>query len=127
MSYYREPNSHIRNKVKVVLDLPNYATKKKLDHAIGVHTYDLAAKKDFIPLKVEVHKLDFNKLVNVPISLNNVKIKVDGLDVGELKTVPVDLKRLKDLVDNEVVKIHKNKNTKFNTLKTKVKSLEKNS
>ena len=27
MSYYPEPDSHIRDKVKVVLDLPNYATK----------------------------------------------------------------------------------------------------
>ena len=28
MSYYLGPNSHIRDKVKVVLDLPNYDTKK---------------------------------------------------------------------------------------------------
>ena len=28
MSYYPEPDSHIRDKVKVVLDLSNYATKK---------------------------------------------------------------------------------------------------
>ena len=28
MSYYPEPDSHIRLKVKVVLDLLNYATKK---------------------------------------------------------------------------------------------------
>ena len=27
MSYYPEPDSHIRDKVKVVLDLSNYATK----------------------------------------------------------------------------------------------------
>ena len=29
MSYYQEPDSHIRDKVKAVLDLSNYATKKK--------------------------------------------------------------------------------------------------
>ena len=28
MSYYPEPNSHTRDKVKVVLDMSNYATKK---------------------------------------------------------------------------------------------------
>ena len=28
MTYYPEPNSHIRRKVKLILDLPNYATKK---------------------------------------------------------------------------------------------------
>ena len=120
MSYYPEPNSHITNKVKVVLDLSNYATKKELDHATGVDTSDLAAKKDFIALKAKVDKLGINKLVNVPTSLNNLKTKVHDLDVGKLKTVPVNLKKLSDVVDNEVVK-----NTKFNTLKTEVNSLEK--
>ena len=48
MSYYQETDSHIRDKVKVVLDLSNYATKNKLDHVTGVDTSDLAAKKDFI-------------------------------------------------------------------------------
>ena len=28
MRYYSEPDSHIRDKVKVVSDLSNYATKK---------------------------------------------------------------------------------------------------
>ena len=28
MSYYPEPGSHFRDKIKVILDLPNYATKK---------------------------------------------------------------------------------------------------
>ena len=28
MSYYPEPETYIRDKVKVVLDLSNYATKK---------------------------------------------------------------------------------------------------
>ena len=60
-----------------------------------------------------------NKLVNVPTSLNNLKTKVDDLGVGKLKTAPIDLKS-SDVVANEVVK-----NTKFNTLKTKVNKLEK--
>ena len=63
MSYYPEPDSHIRDKVKVVLELPNYATKKKLDHATGVDRSDLAAKKDFIALKAEADKIDINKLM----------------------------------------------------------------
>ena len=28
MSYYPKPESHIRDKVKIVLDLSNYVTKK---------------------------------------------------------------------------------------------------
>ena len=70
-------------------------------------------------MKAEVDKLNINKLVNVPTSLNNLKTKVDDLDVGKLKTVPLDLKKLSGVVANEVVK-----NTKFNILKTKVNSLE---
>ena len=60
MSYYQETDRHIRDKVKVVLDLSNYATKNKLDHVTGVDTSDLAAKKDFISWKAEVDKLDIN-------------------------------------------------------------------
>ena len=70
-------------------------------------------------MKAEVDKLDKNRVVNVPTSLNNLKTKVDDLDVGNRKTVPIDLK-LSDAVDNDAVK-----NKKFNTLKTKVNSLEK--
>ena len=56
-------------------------------------------------MKDEVHKLDFSNLLNVPISLNNLKTKVVHLDVGKLKTVLVDLKKhLSDVLDNEVVK-----------------------
>ena len=110
MSYYPKPDSHIRDKVKVVLDLTNYATRKGLEHATGIETSDLAAKKDFIVLKAEVDKLDINKLTNVPTSFNKIKAKVDDLDVGKLNTVPVDLKKLSDAVDNEVIK-----NRKFNT------------
>ena len=89
MSFYQEPNSHIRDKVKLILDLSSYATKIELYHATGVHTSDLAAKKDFIALKAEVDKRGINKLVKVLTSLNNLKIKVDYLDVGNLKNVPV--------------------------------------
>ena len=45
MNYYLNPNSHIGDKVKVVFDLSNYATKEELDHATGVDGSDLAAKK----------------------------------------------------------------------------------
>ena len=34
MSYYPEPDSHIRNKIKVELDLSNYANKKNLINLI---------------------------------------------------------------------------------------------
>ena len=82
MNYYAETDSHIRHKVKVVLDFSNYATKKELEHATGIDTSDLSNKKDFIPLKAEVDKLNINKLVNVPTGLNNLKTKVNDLHDG---------------------------------------------
>ena len=45
MSYYPQPDSYIRYKVKVVLDLSNYATNTELEHATGTDTSDLAAEK----------------------------------------------------------------------------------
>ena len=62
MSYYPEPDNHIRDKVKVVLDLSNYATKKELDHDTGVDTSDLASIKDFIAVKAEVDKIEINPI-----------------------------------------------------------------
>ena len=119
MSYYPKPDSHIRDKVKVLLDLSNYASKKQSKHATGIDTSDLAAKKDFIAFKAGTDKLDTNKLTNIPTSLNNLKTKVHDLDLGKLKIVLAGLKKLSDVVDNKVVK-----NTKFNTLETKVNRLQ---
>ena len=51
--------------------------------------------------------------------MNNLKTKVEDLNFGKLKTIPVDLKKLSDVVGNEV-----DKDTKFNTLKTKVNNLD---
>ena len=44
MSYYLEPDSYIRDKVKVVLEMSNYITKKELDDPTGVDASDLAGK-----------------------------------------------------------------------------------
>ena len=85
MIFYSELDNHLRNKNNVEIDLSNYFTKSKLEHATGV---------DFIALKAEVDKLDINKLINVPTSLNNLRTKVYDLDVGKLKTLSVDLKKV---------------------------------
>ena len=71
ISYYPEPDSHIRYEVKVVLDLTNYDAKKELEHVTDADATDLAAKKDFIGLKAEVEKLHIAKLANISTSLNN--------------------------------------------------------
>ena len=58
MSLYQERESHIRQKVKVVLDLSNFAIIKILEHATGVNASDLAVNKEFFAVKVEADKLD---------------------------------------------------------------------
>ena len=90
---YPESDCYIRNKVKVVLDLSQYAAKKEWNHVTSVDTSsDLGAKKDMISLKAAVDKLNINKLINFPTSLNNLKATVDDVDVGTLKTINVNLK-----------------------------------
>ena len=93
MSYYPEPDSHIvKDKVKVALDLLNYATKKETEYATRL-IYLIRLLKKVFALKAEFDKLGTNKFVNVSTSLNNLKTKVDVLDVRKLKTGPVDLKK----------------------------------
>ena len=85
MSDYPEPDSHIRDKVKVVLGLSNYVNKS-----------NLVAKK-----KIRYFKSwswQNRHLANIPTNLNNLKTKVDDLNIDNLKTVPIDLKTLSDAV-----------------------------
>ena len=122
MSYYLERDSHFSDKIKVVLDLPNYATKIELSDATGVDTSKLTAKRDFIALKAEDDWLDINKLVNVGTDLSDLKANVDDLDVDKLKTVPVDFKKLNNVASQKVVKkaVYNKLNTKVNNIENKI-------
>ena len=72
MSYCPVPDTHNKDKVKVVLlNLTSYATKNNWK-MLQVLTRDLAAEKIFIALKAEFDKLDINKLINFQTSLNNL-------------------------------------------------------
>ena len=81
--------------------MSNYATKNELEHATGVDISNIAAKSDFIVLKVEINKLDTNKLINALTDLNDLRAKIDDLDLGKLKMVPIDLEKVSDLVDTK--------------------------
>ena len=69
--YFPEPKSV--GKVKVELDLSNYATKTNLKNATGIDTSSFAKKVDLASLKSNVGKLDIDKLKNVPSGLSNLK------------------------------------------------------
>ena len=101
--YFPEPKSS-GGRVKVELDLSNYATKADLKNATGVDTSKFAKKIDLANLKSNVDKLDIDKLKNVPSNLSILKIKVDKSDAGKLVPVPVDISKLSGVVKNDVVK-----------------------
>ena len=82
--------SHSKNKIEVELDLSNYATKFDLKNTTGVDTLQFSKKDDLDNLKLEVDKLDIDKL--------------EKLNADELKPVPTDLNKLSDVVKNDVAK-----------------------
>ena len=82
--YFLEPKS-LGEKVKVELDLSNYATKADLKNTTGIDKQSFAKKVDLANLQHNIGKLDINKLKNVPTNLSNFKSKVDKLDV-EIRT-----------------------------------------
>ena len=105
MSKYFPEQKSLRQRVKVELDLSNYATKADLKNATSTDdTSQFLKKVDLANLKSEGDKLDIDKFKNVPTNLSNVKNKVDKLDVDKLVPVPVDLRKLSDVVKNDVAK-----------------------
>ena len=89
MSYF-SPYGHNENKIKVELDLSNYATKSDLKNATCANTPQFARKDDLANLKLKADKLDIDKLDKVQSGLNNLESKIDKLDIGKLKTYPTD-------------------------------------
>ena len=56
MSYFQETFTRSKNKIKVELDLSNYATKSYSNNAIGVNTSDFAKKVELADLKSDIDK-----------------------------------------------------------------------
>ena len=64
--YFPKPNERFDAKVKVELDLFNYAIKTDEKRATGADTSYLAPKSDLASLKAEVDKINIGKLTAVP-------------------------------------------------------------
>ena len=82
MSQYFPPFNNSKEKIKVELDLSNYATKDDVKNITHVDLSSFASKTKLAALKTEV----------------------DKLDTDNLKTTPADLAKLTNAVDNELVK-----------------------
>ena len=73
MSCFPEPDTSRKNKIKVELNLSNYATKSSLKNTIGVDTSNFKRKFDFDSLKSDANELDIDKSKNVPSGLDSLK------------------------------------------------------
>ena len=82
MSYFPEPYTHSKSKIKVELDLSNYVTNSDLKSAAEDYT---------------------SKFANV-VHLANLKSVFEKLDIVKLETTPVDLSKLSYVVKSEVVR-----------------------
>ena len=101
--YFPDPKSFGR-RVKVELDLTNYATKADWKSLTGADISKFAKKVYLTNLKSNVEKLDVDKIKNIPSNLNNLKSKNDKLDIYKLLIVPVDLSKLSDVVKMMLLK-----------------------
>ena len=102
MSYY-PPYKSSSNNIKVELDLTNYATKTDLKNITHVDVSSFASKTNLAALKIEVDKIDTDKL----------------------KTAPTDLAKLTNAIENDVVK-KTDYNTKINSIEAHIGGLTKN-
>ena len=75
MSEYFPNPKCLGEKVKVELDLSNYATKADLKSATGVDTSDFTKNTDLNNLKSDVDKLDIDRFKTFQVILAIWKVK----------------------------------------------------
>ena len=80
--YFPKPYEPFGGDINVKVNLSNYATKADIKNISHIDTSSFALK----------------------INLANLKIEVDKLDIDKLKPVPVDLSKLSDVVKHDVAK-----------------------
>ena len=95
--YFPKPYEPFSGDINIKVDLSNYATKADMKNISHIETSSFALK----------------------INLANLKIEVDKLDIDKLAPVPVDVSKLSDLVKNDVVK-----KDVYNKLVTKVDNID---
>ena len=77
MSGYFPKLKSFAERVKIVLELSDYALKADLKNSTVFDTLKFAKKVALASLKSQVDKLDIDKFEKVPTGTNSVKNKVD--------------------------------------------------
>ena len=70
--YFPKPFRSFGGNINVKVDLSNYATKTDLKNVTQVDTSSFTLKANLASLKIDVNKLDINKLAPVPVDLNEL-------------------------------------------------------
>ena len=79
--YFPKPFRSFGRNIIVKIDLSNYATKADIKNISHVDTSSFALKTNLANLKTKSDKLDIDKLVPVPVDLNNLSDDVVKKDV----------------------------------------------
>ena len=79
--YFPKPYQPFGGDINVKVDLSNYATKPDIKNISHVDTSSFALKTNLANLKTKSDKLDIDKLVPVPVDLNNLSDDVVKKDV----------------------------------------------
>ena len=70
--YFPKPFRSFGGNINVKVDLSNYATKTDLKNIMHIDTSSFALKTNLASLKIEVDKLDIDKLAPVPVNLSKL-------------------------------------------------------
>ena len=71
--YFPKPYEPFGGDINVKVDLSNYATKTDIKNISHVDTSSFALKTNLASLKIEVDKLDIDKLAPVPVDLSKLR------------------------------------------------------
>ena len=70
--YFPKPFTRFGGNIKVKVDLSSYATKTDLKNVTHVDTSSSTLKTNLASIKIEVDKLDTDKLKTVPVDLSKL-------------------------------------------------------
>ena len=87
--------------LKLICLIMQQKQTKNISH---IHTSSFALKSNLASLKIEVDKLDIDKLKLLTTNLDNLEMKVDKLDFDKLAPAPAGLSKLSNAVKNGIVK-----------------------
>ena len=116
--YFPKPYEPFGGDINVTVDLSNYATKDDIKNITHVDTSSFALKTNLANLKIEVYKLDIDKLATVPVDLSKLSNVVKN-DVVK-KTVYDKLVAKVNDIDTRDFVLKNNFNTKFTGLENKI-------